>query len=229
MNKPFLKAGYIGILLAAVSIALLAINPSRGGKLPQGFINPVTAFEFISTETEVYDLFGSDPSNERAEFVNRMVKGTYLDFFYMIVYTVFLLFFTGVCSSITGRKWFLFGSIIAWGVFISDFGENLQLLSIISKLQSGNFSYELDKLNMFTRAKWGGLSALFISIIPFLRKCGSSGRMISVAILLSSITGAAAFLHRSFLNEVYVLSIAVIFMMLIIFSFRFTFRDETDM
>ena len=229
MNKPFLKAGYIGVLLAALSITLLVVNPSWAGKLPQGFINPVTSFEFIRTETEVYDLFEGDVSGERAELVKRMEKGTYLDFFYMIVYTVFLLFFTGVCRSITGRKWFLFSSIIAWCVFFSDFGENLQLLSIMAKLQSRNFSYEIGKLNLFTWAKWGGLSALFISIIPFLRECGSFGRMISVAVLLSSITGSAAFLNRSFLNEVYVLSIAVIFMMLIIFSFRFTFMDKTDM
>ena len=63
---------------------------------------------------------------------------------------------------------------------------------------------------------------IFISLIPFLRKSGRFGRTISVFSLISALTGAAAFADRSFLNEIYVLSVVLIFAMLIIFSFIYT-------
>jgi len=226
MKKPFLKAGYCGIILIIVSVVLLYVNPSKAGKLPRGFFNPVVAFEFIRTEAEVYDLFGGMGSVGHDKVVSGMVTGTYIDFLYMAVYTLFLLIFAEVCRRITGSKWFLFSGFIAICILISDFGENLQLLSIMSKLQSEDFGRNLSLLNFYTWAKWGGLSALFISLVPFLRKSGFSGRIISVTSLISAVIGSAAFLNRSALNEIYVLSIAVIFIMLIIFSFTFILAEE---
>lgn len=60
LKKPFLKTGYFGIVLILSSLALVAVNPSKGGKLPDGFFNPVVAFEFIRTEPEIYAIFGHD-------------------------------------------------------------------------------------------------------------------------------------------------------------------------
>jgi len=228
MKKPFLKAGYCGILLLIISAAIIAVNPAKAGKLPHGFFNPTVAFEFIRTETEVYDLFGHIPSEENMKVVNSIENGTYLDFFYMAVYAVFLLLFTEVCHHITGERWFYFSGFIVLGVFLADFGENMQLMSILVKLPAGDFRGELTRLNFFTWAKWGGLTALFISFIPFFRYAGRFGRGIAVFSLFSAVTGAAAFMHRSILNEIYVLSIAVIFIMLIVFSFIFILKDQPD-
>jgi hypothetical protein len=97
----------------------------------------------------------------------------------------------------------------------------MQMLAIMNNLASGDFSAELYRLNIFTWAKWGGLTAVFISLIPFLRNSGVFGRIVSVIILLSGISGSAAFLQRSVINEIYVLSIALIFLLLIIFSFTY--------
>jgi len=233
MNKPFLKAGYIGILVLIISAALMVINPAKVVKLPAGFFNPVVAFEFIRTEAEVYDLFGHGLSDAQTGLISSFKTGTYLDFLYMIVYSLFLLTFAFVCRRITGSKWFVFSGFIILAVIISDFSENIQLLAIMDKFQSidkvstaanlpsGGFNSELVLLNFFTWAKWGGLTALFISFIPFFRKSGRAGRIISVISLISALIGAAAFHHRSVLNEIYVLSIAVIFIMIIGFSFSY--------
>jgi hypothetical protein len=221
MNNPFLKAGYAGLSVIIISVVLIAVNPSKGGKLPQGFFTPVVAFEFISTEVEVLDLFGDAPSGFQGEMVEKMKLGTYVDFIYMFTYTFFLLYFSIVCSRITGEKWFVFSCILALIVFASDFGENIQLLSIMDNLNSGGYERELLLLNYYTWAKWGGLSALFISLIPFLRKTGALGRIISIVSLFSAVTGSAAYLNRSILNEIYVLSIVLVFIMLFIFSFTF--------
>lgn len=227
MNKPFLKAGYIGLLLIAVSIVLLFVNPSKGVKLPQGFVTPVVAFEFISSTAEVYDLFGYTLADFNGEMVVKMRAGTLIDFFYMLVYTIFLCYICLACNRITGEKWFFLSGVIAILICLSDYGENVQLLSIMSKLSSGNFENEVGLLHYFTWAKWGGLSAVFISFIPFLRKSGFMGRVISLVSLISALAGSAAYIHRSVLNELYVLSIALIFIMLITFSFTFKYPPET--
>jgi hypothetical protein len=221
MNNPFLKAGYAGLSVIFISIVLIAVNPSKGGKLPHGFFTPVVAFEFIANEGEVRDLFGDGLSGFQVEMVEKMKLGTYVDFVYIFAYTFFLLYFSIVCSRITGEKWFIFSSVLALMVFASDSGENIQLLSIMDKLNSGGFERELLLLNYFTWAKWGGLSALFISLIPFLRKTGVFGRVISIVSLISAVAGSAAYLNRSIFNEIYVLSIVIVFILLFIFSFTF--------
>lgn len=228
MEKPFMKAGYAGIAVILVSIILMAVNPPKAVRLPGGFFTPVVAFEFIKTESEVYDLFGHDDTPARAGLVREMEVGTYVDFFYMAVYSLFLLLVAFTCRRLTGERWFLSGSFIVLFILLSDFGENIQLLAVMSRLSSGGFGAELVRLNYLTWAKWGGLTCLFISLIPFFRRSGGLGRSISLISFLSAIIGAMAFLHRSFLNEVYVLSIAVIFIMVIIFSFTYTVRDGSE-
>jgi len=228
MNKPFLKAGYVGIILIIISMALIAVNPTKADKLPEGFFNPVVAFEFIRTEKEVYEMFGTGTPEIRDSLMNGLKNGTYIDFLYMAVYSVFLLIITLVCRRITGDRWFIFSSFIVFFIFISDLGENMQLLAIMSKLSTGNFETELNLLNYLTWAKWGGITCLFLSLIPFFRTSEGLGRIISVTAFLSAITGSAAYLYRSVLNEIYVLSIAVIFIMLIIFSFIFTCREHPE-
>jgi len=226
MNKPFLKAGYAGLVVLILSVILIAVNPPKGGKLPQGFYTPVVAFEFAETGGEVSDLFGDAGSSLQLETAKKMKLGTMVDFVYILAYGFFLFYFSMICRRITCEKWFIISSVIALCVMASDFSENMQLLSILEKLQSGGFEKELMLLNYYTWAKWGGLSALFISLIPFLRKAGIFGRVISVIALISAVTGSAAYLHRSVLNEIYVLTVAVVFLMMIIFSF--TFKNQSD-
>ena len=229
MKKPFLKAGYIGLSILILSVILISVNPSGGGRLPGGFFTPVVAFEFIKTSAEVVDLFGDAASGVQAETISGMKLGTYIDFIYMLFYTTFLFYFSMLCKRVTGEKWFISGGVIALFVLAADFSENIQLLSIMEKLHSGGFENELDLLKYFTWAKWGGLSALFISLVPFLRRSGIFGRVISVVILISAVTGSAAYLYRSVLNEIYVICIAVVFLMLFIFSFTFKiFSDQPE-
>ena len=226
MKRPFINEGYCGILLIIISVVLMTVNPTKAVKLPNGFFNPVVAFEFINSETEVYDLFGTSTSYEQDKVVKQMEKGIYIDFLYMCVYLTFLLLFSGVCRRITDNTWFYFSGIIALCVFLADFNENIQLLTITKSLTSGGFNPAIQILNNYTWIKWGGLSAVFISFIPFLRKAGTFGFVISLVSLISAVIGSAAFLHRSFLNEIYILTVALIFTMLIIFSFTFSVRGK---
>lgn len=212
----------MGILLILSSAALIAVNPLKGGKLPSGFFNPAVAFEFLKTEPEIYDLLGHDTPAAPGGFIQSMETGLYVDFVYMCVYTIFLLMFAGVCRRMSDSGWYILSMCVVLCIYRADFGENIQLLTIIKNLDAGGFSEELGQLYTFTWAKWGGFSAFFISLIPYLSKAGIFGKIISVTALLSALTGLAAFLNRSILNEIYVLSIGTIFVMLVIFCFTFT-------
>lgn len=226
LKKPFMKTGYFGIILILSSLVLIAVNPLKGGKLPDGFYNPVVAFEFIKTEPEVYALFGRDTSDQGG-FISSMERGIYIDFVFMCVYSIFLLLFAGVCRRLEDSGWFIFSMFIVLCIYRADFGENIQLLTILTNLEAGGFSSELGQLHTFTWAKWGGLSVFFISLIPFLRKSGVFGKIISFTFLFSAITGSAAFFYRSVLNEIYVLSVEMIFVMLVIFCFNYTISQKS--
>jgi len=50
MNRPFLKVGYVGLLVIIMSVTLVIIFPSKASKMPDGFFTPIIAFEFIQTK-----------------------------------------------------------------------------------------------------------------------------------------------------------------------------------
>lgn len=215
----FRYAWYTGASVILISIILLVSGPQKAVQLPAGFITPVIAFEFIETRTEVLDLFGHMPSQECTGLISAMDRTNKIDFIYMLAYTAFLAVFSAACAKSTGSRWFIVPAFIALVVLGADAAENIQLLMITSGLDTKDISHELMRLHIFTWIKWGGLSVIFLSLIPFMKNNGIYGRIIIVVSLCTACTGAAAYFHRSFLNEVFALMTVLMFIMLIVFSF----------
>lgn len=215
----FRSARYAGAAVIIISIILLVSGPQKAVQLPAGFITPVIAFEFIETRTEVLDLFGHTPSQERKGLISAMDRTNKIDFIYMLAYTAFLAAFSAACAKSTGIRWFIVPALIALVVLCADAAENIQLLAITAKIDLIDISHELTLLHLFTWIKWAGLSVIFISLIPFMKKNGIYGRIIIVVSLCTACTGAAAYFHRSVLNEVFALMTALMFILLIVFSF----------
>jgi len=87
MNRPFKKIGFVGAAVITMSLILLAVFPSNGSKLPEGFFTPIIAFEFIQTKAEVFQLFVSTDGTIRREMVDAMNLGNQLDYIYMVLYS----------------------------------------------------------------------------------------------------------------------------------------------
>lgn len=70
MNRPFIKAGIVGLLVIVMSIVLLAVFPSKAVRLPDGFFTPIIAFEFIETKAPDAEKILITPDCPLFSFIN---------------------------------------------------------------------------------------------------------------------------------------------------------------
>jgi hypothetical protein len=221
MKRPFILSGIIGILVIITSMILLAIFPGRSPKLPEGFITPIIAFEFIRTPQEVMDLFGQAGSPGEQELVRAMNLGNRIDFLYMGLYTAFLFVFCRRAAFIRERKVYYLGCFLAPVILAGDFLENLQLLGITSRLGSGGFEHHLTLLKVFTWQKWGGITLIFLILLPYFLQGGVLSRVIAACSAGAACLCAAAFFHPGMANELFSLSVAIVFLLMISYSFLY--------
>ena len=219
MNKPFMKIGFLGLLVIGMSIVLLIVFPSKAPWMMDGFSTPIIAFEFVQSQSEVYRLFGLTDSPDQLSMIKAMDFGNRLDYIYMVLYTSFLFFFSFVCAKNTGQKCYYAGSMLSFVILVADALENIQLLRITAKFASQDFGKELSLLHCFTWIKWGGITVVFLILAPYFFKGRSYSKVIAAIGISSFILSILAYLNRSVLNELLGLSVALMFPMMIVYSF----------
>ncbi|MFC1850595.1 hypothetical protein ACFL27_10420 [candidate division CSSED10-310 bacterium] len=227
-KRPFGRVGIIGITVVLVSLILVLVFPTKAPGIMDGFITPIIAFEFIETRQEVFQLFGPRNSPVQSEMVSRMNLGNYLDFVYMLLYSLFLAALSLKCARQAGNKIFYAGVPLSVFVLGGDFLENLQLLGITSKLQTGNFESELYYLHIFTWQKWGGIALIFVLLGPYFMSGNLYSKLIALGGFFTFILACLAFLQRSVLNEIFGLAVVIMFLMLIIYCFTYKKDDAAD-
>ncbi|MEW6079688.1 MAG: hypothetical protein AB1724_17920 [Thermodesulfobacteriota bacterium] len=219
MTRPFFVPGIIGLAVIVMSVVLLGVFPSRLPSLPTGFVTPIIAFEFVRTTDDVQTIFGSEDSPRRREIVRAMDLGNRLDYIYMVLYAAFLAAFSRTCARITGRKLFYLSMGLAGVALAADALENIQLLGITANLASMDIGPCLARLHMMTWAKWGSLTLVFLLLVPYFSRGGLYSRVIAGAAVVCVPLAAAAFFHRSVLNEMFSGLIALLFLLTIIYCF----------
>ena len=223
MNKPFIKVGFLGLLVIGMSIVLLMVFPSKAPWMMNGFFTPIIAFEFVQSQSEVYRLFGVADSADQLSMTQSMIRamdfGNRLDYIFMVLYSSFLFFFSFVCAKNTGQRYYYAGSMMAVIILVFDALENIQLLRITAKITSQNFGKELSLLHCFTWMKWGGITVVFLILAPYFFKGRTYSKVIAAIGISSFILSVLAYLNRSVLNELLGLSVALMFLLMIVYSF----------
>lgn len=219
MNRPLINAGWIGIAVILMSIVLLAVFPSRMHSEVEGFSTPIIAFEFAGTPEEVYRLFGREPSQERDAMAGAMDRGNRLDFAYMVLYSLFLFLFSILSARESGTRFLYLGAALSVVALGGDILENIQLLGITENLATGDFQEELRRLSFFTWQKWGAIAGVFLVLIAYFRKGGFFARLIAAWGGVTVLLAILSFIHRSVVNEVFSLAVALQFLFMIIYSF----------
>lgn len=217
-KRPFLLAGLMGIPVVITSVILLIVFPSRVPKLPEGFITPIIAFEFVRTPQEVMDLFGQAGSPERQELVRAFDLGNRIDFLYMVLYTAFLFVFCQRVAFTRERKVYYLGCALSAAALLGDFLENMQLLSITSRLDTGVFERQLEMLRIFTWQKWGSIALVLLLLSPHFLQGATFSRIIGACSGVCALLGLAAYLFPGFANELFSLSVVVVFALMISYS-----------
>ncbi len=224
MNRPFLKSGIIGLLVICMSIVLLMVFPDKAPSMMVGFFTPIIAFEFVQTPQEALHLFGSSDSVARQEMIAAMDLGNRLDYIYMCLYSMFLLLFSLGVVKVTGKKGYFAGAVLAVMVLAGDALENVQLLGITSKIVTQDFGNELCWLHYFTWLKWGGIAVIFLALTPYFMRGRAYSKIIAIMGVVSFALAVLSFINRSVLNEIFALSVAIMFILMIIYCF--THKEE---
>jgi hypothetical protein len=161
----------MGILAIPLIIFIILMGQYFPAEAPEGFSSFIVAFEFARTPADIQLLFSGLPET----VIRNVDVGNYLDYGFMITYTTLLILSFLKFSKELNKKWLKLGAIIAIGVFVADFTENIFLLRItdnfLASAPGDTISSNLTGLHFFTWLKWGGLSVSFALFYPlFFRK-----------------------------------------------------------
>jgi hypothetical protein len=218
-NKPFVKTGYLGLAVIMMSVLLLFVFPPKAPSLPEGFVTPIVAFEFIQTSTEVIEMFGGNNITVQNDMVRAMDLGNRLDYLYMCLYSAFLMMVSATCAGLSQNKYYYAGVALALAVLAADALENVQLLGITENIAIGNFNSQLRLLHFFTWIKWAGLALIFLTLSPWFLKGDRFSKIIGIMGIITFMLGFSAYMNRSVINEIFSLSVALMFILMIVYCF----------
>jgi len=157
-TRPFAKIGLLSVPLLFFMITMEVFFPKSHHDDYQSFI---IAFEFARTPDDLHSLFNGF---SRETFRNIDI-GNYIDFGFMITYTLFLVLFFKKAARTFNKKWLLSGIPLSIIILLADFVENIYLLRITGIYTLGITDAELtpllNVLHKITWVKWGGLALIF--------------------------------------------------------------------
>lgn len=227
-KRPYILSGFIGLAVIVMSLVNMTVFPQESPGQIDDIGSPIIAFEFAETPEEIYTLFGASGAPEQSAMVQGMDQGNRLDYLYMLLYSGFLFSFAVLAARHTGQTWLYAGAALALLAFAGDALENMQLLSITGKLASGDFTAELVRLHWFTWLKWGSLATYFVVMGVWLwRGNGRFAKLIAIAADITFLLGLVSFIQRGPATEPFTLAIALMFVLLIVFSFVYK-PEETE-
>lgn len=205
----------VGVIMIGIGITLLFINPMVVGTLPEGFVTPIVALQFIQNTNDLSNFFDIIT----VESIKRdLILGNQIDFAYMASYALFAMLCCGLMYHENRVKSLWLSIPIIALILVADVFENLYLFEILTINTYSNADLLLKQLHLFTWLKWGGLSALMLLFsVHFLQ--GSWAKVILGIILLSSfIIGGVAFYLGGIWCELLAINIMIGFTGLFIFS-----------
>jgi hypothetical protein len=178
---PFAPTGlYIFPILALVFFMEFYL-PSGA---PEGYKSFIVAFEFAKTPAEIQTLF----TGLSSETLKNIDKANYIDFGFMLAYSLFLGLMFKKAASVFKRRWLLWGILLSVFIFLADFAENILLLNITKIYVSGSeieiLIPILKNLHLVTWLKWGSLAVAFVLFFFGIKKNTGLAKFTGAALLL---------------------------------------------
>lgn len=205
-----------GVLLIIVALVLMFVNPKPENNLPQGFFTPIIAFEFIQSPDEVNHFF--DVANNK-EYIQSMLSGNWIDYGFMLLYSCLIFCVARYILKESDNKSMYLAMLFAVLMLVADALENYQIYLIVSNFESENISSYLNWLSIFTWLKWSSIAASFLLFSPYFLERNLFHKTIGLICLLPFLLCIAAFIQHGILNEIFALSVVIVFVVLIIFVF----------
>jgi len=157
-THPFSKIGLLAIPMLALVIIMEFYFPKVN---PEGFQSFIVAFEFAKTPNQIHQLLNELDANT----LKNINIGNYIDFGFMIAYTLFLVLFFKKAAKTFNKNWLLAGIPLSVIVLIADVIENILLFQITAMysatIADADLIAVLNKLHAATWIKCGGLAIIF--------------------------------------------------------------------
>lgn len=157
-THPFARIGLFAIPMLVFTVLMETFFPKINTSEYQNFI---VAFEFASTPEQIHQLF----EGFSADTFRNIDIGNYIDFAFMITYTLFLVLFFKKAANTFNMKWLLTGIPFSMIVLLADAMENIYLLQITGiytpDISDAELIPVLKNLHTVTWIKWGGLALIF--------------------------------------------------------------------
>jgi hypothetical protein len=227
-NRSILLIAFIlGIITLLLGITLAMTYPYKMAQMPDGFFSPITAFEFIQTDTEVLQLFG-EPGTSQNEWITAINTGNTIDYIFIIFYCSFMASLTWYFIKKTAHKWLYVFLLTIVIIALSDVIENIQLSKITNNLNLTTFKEPLGYLFTFTWLKWGSLALLLSGLALYTVKTGWLGKIFTVTSFTTLILGVSAFFNRSVITSYFTLGIFIEFLLLTIITFALLNKEKSN-
>lgn len=224
-NYPFAKTGLLAIPLLLFIFMMKGFFPQS---YQEGYKSFIVAFEFAKNPDEIHILF----DGFSAEDFRKTDIGNYLDFGFMLTYTLFMVFFFKIGARYFQKKWLLTGIPLSVIVLIADVLENFLMLKITSiytpDISNAELMPILKSLHIITWIKWGGLAIIF-----FLHSIKLMGRDLLKSILgaiyiIPLILAFPAFSNNPLWVSLFTHSIFSAFLLMFFNAFRYKRKKRTD-
>lgn len=220
-NHPFSPTGLFIFPILVLAFFMEFYLPSD---TPEGYKSFIVAFEFAKTPAEIHGLF----SGLTPESIQNIDMANYIDFGFMLAYSLFLGLMFRKAAFVFKRRWLLWGVLLSVFIFVADFAENIMLLNITKIYRMGNGTETLipvlKNLQLFTWLKWGGLAITFVLFFFGMKKNTGLAKFTAAALVLPFPLAFWALGHNPIAETWFVFSVFGAFTAL--FVIAFTFKKE---
>lgn len=215
---PYAKIGLLAVPLTVLTVLMEFYFPEFK---PEGYPNFIVAFEFAKSLKDLNLLFSLLAPVE----IEKIDIGNYIDFGYMVVYSLFLFLFFRKSWKIHQFRFLLSGIPLSMLILAADFYENILLLEITDIYAKKGIVAEMQQvlyqLQITTWIKWGGLAlAFFLLFFVFIRGKILS-KIVAVFCLLPIIEMILLWTTSMFSVSDFTLSVFAVFTVLVVYSFAF--------
>lgn len=212
----------VGMLMMGIGIALMFLNPTVVGQLPEGFFTPIIALEFMQNKEDLARFF--DLPN--AEWIkSRFLLGNQVDFAFPFAYSIFIILCSRLMHLETKAKALWLVLPLGALVIYSDIFENLNIAELLTMSNFQNSSLILEQLHIYTWLKWGGLCAIMLILSMYFIQGSWWKKILGVWMLASFGLSIPALLLGGIYCELMALFIMSCFIGLLIFAFTWKSLD----
>lgn len=215
---PFILAGIFGI--AALVCAALIGLPLKDHSLvcPASFTQPMLALEFVRSGDELQILLGRD---QMAENIKAVESALGRDYLFILAYTFYLIALAHAIFRLRRKRRYLLLAVLAVVIGLADIFENGAISQLMERFQAAPSQLEavdFQRLHIWTWTKWLGLLVYFAAVMPFLRRSGRLGQILSLAAAAVCLLGLVAFFSRNWIQP-YTTAIFLLFPLTVVFCF----------